>query len=137
MARDPCDQLWVTSNPSAAPPVGSRAMPWLVVLACAVGACGSSRLSLLPPISTQNPRDPDPTRPLVETPANQPPREGYSERAATAKLGPLAAGPSAAAALVWLFSGKPPLIGLFGTFDENAAFDRSAAQRPKAPATEP
>jgi len=43
---------------------------------------------------------------------------------------------SAAAALVWLFSGKPPVLGIFGTFDENALIEKPKP-KPQAPAAQP
>jgi hypothetical protein len=67
-------------------------------------------------------RDPDPTRPLVE---NAPSPYSSTEQApGTAPqdplpIGPIAGGVSAATALLVLLGGAAPLIGVFGTFEEN------------------
>ncbi|MBS1119214.1 MAG: hypothetical protein H6Q90_1442 [Deltaproteobacteria bacterium] len=105
----------------------------LALAAALATACiGPAKLSLLPPLSMQPPRDPDPTRPLVATPGSAPTGEGTAGTA-SASVGPVGVGVTGAAVMSWLLGGARPLVGFYGAFDENAAFERQP-KRPAKPA---
>jgi hypothetical protein len=108
---------------------------WKLVLlgSLACGCVRAAKLALLPPVMSQNARDPDLTRPLVATPSSAPAGEGGPSMA-TGSVGPVGAGVTGATVLSWLLGGAAPLVGIYGTFDENALFDPQAAKLPADPA---
>ncbi|HEU0030701.1 MAG TPA: hypothetical protein VFQ53_08710 [Kofleriaceae bacterium] len=105
-----------------------------LVIAIVLAGCGPAKLALLPMGTQQSPRDPDLTRPLVETPASSPHSEHQATRAPAASGPAVDAGVSAAAIASWLLGGAAPLVGIYGTFDENRMFEH--ATRPAPPPTE-
>jgi hypothetical protein len=120
----------------------------LLVLALCAGApgCGTG-LALLTPIApSADARDPDPTRSIV--PATRPtePTAPDPDRGAEEAGAVVAAGArdrvlaSAASAAAWLIAGARPLIGWFGTFEENALVEDVSVRRRRAdpePSTRP
>lgn len=91
----------------------------------ALGACGgTARFALLPGMRNAS-RDPNPTRPLVETPT-APPRSDHESRSPRSPgvIGKVDAAVSGAAVLSWLLGGAAPLVGVYGTFDETSWFER-------------
>ena len=112
------------------------APPRLVLFAtiAAGGACGSG-LSFLPAYDgPTNARDPNPMASIV--PARPPSEPTAPDR--TSPSGPAEDRDrvlvSAASAIAWLVAGVTPLVGWFGTFDENQMFEEPeiSARRPAA-----
>ena len=110
----------------------------LVVLAMLLTACGAAKYALLPR-AQYGTRDPDLTRPLVPSPGNEPrPENGAAPSRGTPgeiMVGPISASVTGAAVLGWLLGGAAPLIGIYGTFEEND-IDPNASKLPQAPPTE-
>ncbi|MDQ3370480.1 MAG: hypothetical protein M3680_34100 [Myxococcota bacterium] len=104
----------------------------LAYVALCTGCLGPAKLALLPPIQSGPTRDPDPTRPLVETPS-MPAEQGTTRSPPPGTIGPVSVATSAASVLGWLLGGARPLIGIHGTFDENAAFERAPRRPMPAP----
>jgi hypothetical protein len=120
-----------------ATPAGSRRVRSPVKL-CAIwlaaglvmGGCGgTTRFSLLPGMRNSS-RDPNPTRPLVETPTAPPRNDGESRSPRSpGVIGKVDTAVSGAAVLSWLLGGAAPLVGVYGTFDETSWFGRKPAAR--------
>jgi hypothetical protein len=70
---------------------------------------------MLAPMAAQNPRDPDPFKPLVPPRQSQTPRDSGNVKAVGV---PIAAAESFAALVAWAAGGGPLFIGVSGTFDE-------------------
>ncbi|MBA3454332.1 MAG: hypothetical protein H0T42_14665 [Deltaproteobacteria bacterium] len=94
----------------------------LLLVLCA--GCRVAKLALLPPINSPgSSSDPDRTRGLVET--YEPPPWSRTESSPgrppddPVPVGPIAGATSASATLLFLLSGAAPLIGVYGTFEEN------------------
>jgi hypothetical protein len=98
---------------------------WIAICAAGAGCGGNTRFALLPPLQ-QSVRDPNPTRPLVETQV-APPRDEDGGRPRSAVIGKVDAAVSGASVLVWLLGGAAPLVGAYGTFDETSWFLRKPA----------
>ena len=101
---------------------------WLALVLVVGAGCRVAKYALLPPINSPgSSRDPDRTRPLVES--YEPPpystRESAPGRPADDPVeipipgGVIAVGTTAATALLFLLGGAAPLIGVFGEFEEN------------------
>jgi hypothetical protein len=95
---------------------------WIAICAAGAGCGGNTRFGLLPGIR-QAGRDPDPTRPLVETQV-APPRAEDGGRPRSVVIGKVDVAVSGAAVLGWLLGGAAPLVGAYGTFDETSWFLR-------------
>lgn len=104
----------------------------LVILAVVLSACSAAKYALLPGNAHYGTRDPDLTRPLVPTPGTEPrPEAGKAPSKGTPgeiMVGPISATVTGVAVLGWLLGGAAPLVGLYGTFDENAIVDPDAPQ---------
>lgn len=101
-----------------------------LLLVMLVSACGTAKFALLPR-AQYNSRDPDLTRPLVPSPGNEPrPEAGAAPSRGKSPgeilVGPISASVTGIAVLGWLLGGAAPLIGIYGTFDENAIADPNA-----------
>ena len=109
----------------------------VMALAMLLSACGAAKYALLPGAQYST-RDPDLTRPLVPSPGNEPrPENGKAPSKGTPgeiMIGPISATVTGAAVLGWLLGGAAPLIGIYGTFEENA-IDPDAPKLPQAPPT--
>ena len=97
---------------------------WLVLLLVVGAGCRAAKYALLPGMNNPgSSRDPDRTRPLVEN--YEPPPYSTKEAAPgrapddPVEIGPIAAGTSASTVLLFLLGGAAPLVGVFGTFEEN------------------
>ena len=102
----------------------------IALCAAAAGCRTAARIALLPPVQTTA-RDPNPTRPLVETPQAPPWSEDHGRAPRSpATIGPVDAAVSGAAVLTWLLGGAAPVIGVYGTFDETSWFQRKPAEEP-------
>ncbi len=106
----------------------------IVILAVLLSACGAAKYALLPGNPQYGTRDPDLTRPLVPSPGNEPrPEAGAAPSRGTPgdiMIGPVSATVTGIAVLGWLLGGAAPLVGLYGTFDENTIVDPNAPQPP-------
>ncbi len=99
-----------------------------IVVVGVLGCIGTPRVGLLPPLNDPTrTRDPDPTRPLVETAPPSWTNEGAKPVAG--ELGPVGAGVTASALLLWIFGGASPLLGIYGTFDENRLLEPTRTRR--------
>jgi hypothetical protein len=102
---------------------------WIAISAAA-GCGGSTRFALLPPLQTSV-RDPNPTRPLVETQVTpQKSDDGGRSQRSPGVIGSIDTALSGAAVLSWLLGGAAPLIGVYGTFDETTWFQHKPADAP-------
>jgi hypothetical protein len=119
----------------------------LVVLALCASApgCGTGLAFLTPITPAANARDPDPTRSIVAATRPTEPTAADPDREVEAG-GLVVAGTrdrvlaSAASAAAWVVAGARPLIGWFGTFDEDALFEGVSVRRRRAdrgPSTPP
>jgi hypothetical protein len=111
----------------------NRGLVLIAIVGLASTGCTTAMLSLLAPVPTQNPRNPDPFRPLVEPPATLQQRDRSASRPSVARS---AAEASFAALIAW-FAGKGPLFfGVSGTFDESEWFGRRKP-KPRRPRPAP
>ena len=99
-------------------------MRWIALLLAICAGCRTGRLALLPRLHDPgSSRDPDLTRPLVESyePPQYSTKESSPGRAPDdpIEVGPIAGATTAATVLLFLLSGAAPLIGVYGTFEEN------------------
>lgn len=99
-------------------------MRWIVLLLVIGAGCRAAAFALLPPINNPgSSRDPDRTRPLVES--YEPPPYSTKESSPgrppddPIQVGPIAGAVSASSLLLFLLSGAAPLLGVHGTFEEN------------------
>jgi hypothetical protein len=106
---------------------------WVALCAAAAGCGTAARISLLPPVELSS-RDPNPTRPLVETQVAPPRNEDDGRpRRYQGMIGPVDAGVSSAAVLAWLLGGAAPLLGIYGTFEETSWFQPRPGQDEGSP----
>lgn len=109
-----------------------RLLALWIAISAAAGCGGTTRFALLPPVQ-MSVRDPNPTRPLIETQVTPPKDAGHTPRS-SGVIGSIDAAVSGAAVLSWLLGGAAPLVGVYGTFDETTWFQRKPADAsPPAP----
>jgi hypothetical protein len=109
-------------------------MRWLVIALVSLAGCVTAAKVALMPRAAWTSNDPSPTAPLVEQlPDSATPAYERKARETLGDVGTVGVGVAGAAALGWLLGAAAPLIGTYGTFEENALFDPNAAKTPQAP----
>ena len=111
-----------------------RVMRYAIVLVALLAGCVTAAKVALLPHAAWTSNDPSPTAPLIEQlPDSAVPAYERKARETIGDVGTVGAAVAGAAALGWLLGAAAPLVGTYGTFEEEALFDPDAAKTPQAP----